>query len=138
MTMNDSWITPRRVEWSIRIAFAIVYVWFGALKVADVSPAHDLVRATLSWLPDASYMLLGLGEVLLGLAFLVPRFTKMTLIVFLIHIGGTMLPLLFQQQLSFNEPPLMLSLIGQYIIKNFVFLAAAGALWHVHKGALTS
>lgn len=123
------------VAWAIRISFAIVYIWFGALKVADLSPVHDLVRATLSWLPDASYMLLGLGEVLLGLAFLIPRFTRITLIVFAVHIGGTMLPLLFQQQLSFNAPPLMLSFIGQYIIKNFVFLAAAAALWHFHKGA---
>jgi uncharacterized membrane protein YphA (DoxX/SURF4 family) len=116
------------VQWSIRIAFAIVYVWFGALKIANVSPVHDLVRETLSWLPDYAYLLLGIGEVVLGIAFLIPRITRITLIAFLIHIGGTMLPMLFQPELAYTEPPLMLSFIGQYIIKNLVFLAAAAAL----------
>jgi uncharacterized membrane protein YphA (DoxX/SURF4 family) len=128
MTARSTLLSPSRVEWSIRIAFAVVYIWFGALKLADVSPVHDLVRQTLLWLPDVSYSLLGAGEIVLGLAFLIPRLTKPTLVAFLVHIGGTMLPLFFQQQLSFNEPPLLLSFIGQYIIKNLVFLAAAAAL----------
>lgn len=124
-------LSPVRVAWAIRLSFAIVYVWFGALKVADVSPVHDLVRETLSWLPDASYFLLGIGEMILGISFLVPRFLRFTLISFLLHIGGTMLPLLFQPELAYTEPPLMLSFIGQYIIKNLVFLAAAAALWYL-------
>ena len=124
-------LTPIRVAWAIRLSFAIVYVWFGALKVADVSPVHDLVRETLSWLPDSSYTMLGIGEMVLGLSFLVPRMLRYTLIAFLLHIAGTMLPLFFQQELSFTEPPMMLSFIGQYIIKNLVFLAAAAALWYL-------
>ncbi|MEX2472375.1 MAG: hypothetical protein WEA34_09365 [Gemmatimonadota bacterium] len=52
----------------LRISIAIVFVWFGALKLFDLSPAADLVRATVYWLPgDVFLPILGVWEVLIGL-----------------------------------------------------------------------
>lgn len=119
----------RHVEWLIRWAFAIVYVWFGILKLADLSPAYDLVMQTLSLIPvDNVSALLGGWEIIIGLCFLVPRLTKITLTMFSVHIAGTFLPLFFLPSVTWLKPPYGLSLVGQYIIKNLVFIAAGTAL----------
>jgi putative oxidoreductase len=34
---------------ALRISLGLVFVWFGALKVADVSPVSDLVARTVYW-----------------------------------------------------------------------------------------
>ncbi|HEU4422822.1 MAG TPA: hypothetical protein VFR67_09855, partial [Pilimelia sp.] len=45
---------------ALRVALGVVFVWFGALKVADVSPVGDLVASTLPFL-DADLVVPGLG-----------------------------------------------------------------------------
>ncbi|MBN9400853.1 MAG: hypothetical protein J0I17_11810 ['Candidatus Kapabacteria' thiocyanatum] len=122
-------LNDRHVEWLIRWAFAIVYVWFGILKFTDLSPAHDLVMQTLSMVPvDNVSALLGGWEIIIGLCFLAPRFTKITLSMFFVHIAGTFLPVFFLPSVTWLKPPYGLSFVGQYILKNLVFIAAGTAL----------
>jgi len=121
--------TDGHVEWIIRWAFAIVYVWFGILKFTDLSPAHDLVMQTLSIVPlDNVAAVLGGWEIVIGLCFLVPRLTKITLTMFFAHIAGTFLPLFFLPSVTWMKAPYGLSFVGQYILKNLVFIAAGTAL----------
>ncbi len=35
----------------LRLAIALVYLWFGGLKLIDASPAGELVVKTVFWLP---------------------------------------------------------------------------------------
>ena len=56
----------------MRIALAIVYIWFGALKIIGISPAGDLVEETVFWFkPEIFIPVLGLCEVLIGLGLLI-------------------------------------------------------------------
>ena len=54
-----------------------------------------------------------------------------------IHMGCTFLPLIFFPSLSFSAAPFGLSLIGQYIIKNLVFISALLYLYQ-ENGAKTT
>ena len=120
----------RKVESFLRWSFAIVKMWFGALKLLDLSPAHDLVELTLSWVSISTVVvMLGVCEVVLGLMFLLPPLTKITFVLFVIHMAGTFIHIASGFGVAFTIFPYGLTLVGQYIIKNLVFLAAGAALW---------
>ena len=58
----------------MRIALAVVYIWFGALKIVGMSPAGDLVEKTVFWFkPEIFIPILGICEVLIGVGLLVRR-----------------------------------------------------------------
>jgi uncharacterized membrane protein len=131
--MNTVLFTSRNVELMLRTSLSIVYAWFGALKLLDASPAHDLVVATLPMLsPSTAVAILGWWEVILAVFLLVPRLTSTALMLFAFHMLGTFLPLVTVANVTWLEPPLVLSLVGQYIVKNVVFLAAGAAVYFLH------
>jgi uncharacterized membrane protein YkgB len=131
--MNAALFSARIIEVMLRCSLSIVYAWFGGLKLFDTSPAHELVVATLPVFdPTATVLLLGWWEVLLAIMFLVPRLTHFTLSIFAVHMAGTFLPLFTVPETTWLSAPFVLSLVGQYIIKNLVFVAAGAALYHVH------
>lgn len=132
--MNTALFSSRNVEVMLRVSLAIVYAWFGALKLLDASPAHDLVAATLPMLsPSTAVAMLGWWEVILAVLLLVPRLTTAALMLFAFHMLGTFLPLVTVANVTWLEPPLVLSLVGQYIVKNVVFLAAGAAVYYLYR-----
>lgn len=110
-----------------RSALGLVFIWFGALKTfGEISPAYDLVAATVYWLtPETIVPLLGLWEVAIGIAFLVPSRTRLALLLLLPQIPGTFLPLVMLPEVCFTIAPFGLTLEGQYIIKNLVIISCA-------------
>lgn len=110
-----------------RFALGLVFIWFGALKtIGELSPAYDLVAATVYWLtPEIIVPLLGLWEVAIGLAFLVPSLTRFALLLLLPQMPGTFLPLVTLPEVCFTIAPFGLTLEGQYIIKNLVIISCA-------------
>ena len=51
----------------LRISLGVVFVWFGLLKVFDVSPVSELVAKTIYWFdPDVVVPALGVFEVFVG------------------------------------------------------------------------
>ena len=66
----DARVAGFMTHWSIPVlsfALGVVYVWFGALKlVPGLSPAEDLVLATVPFLPASVFMpFLGVWEIVL-------------------------------------------------------------------------
>ena len=115
----------------LRISFGIIYCWFGMLKFfPEMSPAEDLAKETIRVLtfgliPDnVSIILLAIWEVLLGLLFFSNRFQRFAIRFALLHMACTFLPLAFFPSLSFTHPPYAFTLVGQYIVKNLVFMVA--------------
>ncbi len=110
-----------------RLALGVVFIWFGALKmIGELSPAYDLVAATIYWLtPEIIIPLLGLWEVAIGVAFLVPRLTRLALLLLIPQMPGTFLPLVLLPEVTFTLVPFGLTLEGQYIVKNLVIIACA-------------
>jgi uncharacterized membrane protein YkgB len=111
----------------LRISLGVVFVWFGALKVANVTPVGDLVAGTLPFVDPAWFVpFLGGVEVALGLGLLIGRAITVISAVLVAHLCGTFLVLVIQPELAFqNGNPLLLTTIGEFVIKNVVLIAAA-------------
>lgn len=120
----------------IAITIGLVYFWFGALKfVPNLSPAEDLAKNTIRQLtfgviPDeVSIILLAFWEVGLGLLLMSGLFKRQAIIWALVHMVCTFTPLLFFPNDVFGEDPLSLTLVGQYIMKNIIIIAALVAIY---------
>jgi uncharacterized membrane protein YkgB len=111
----------------MRIALGIVFLWFGALKlVPGLSPAEDLVLATVPLFPGHSFMVaLGLWEMAIGLGFITGRALRLTILLLFLQMPGTLSPIVLLPERVFTTFPLGLTLEGQYIVKNLVLIAAA-------------
>lgn len=111
----------------LRFSIGIVFIWFGALKtIGQLSPAFDLVAATVYWLtPEIIVPLLGLWEVGIGVCFLIPPLTRLGLVLLALQMPGTFLPLVLLPEVCFTVFPFGLTLEGQYIVKNLVIIGAA-------------
>jgi uncharacterized membrane protein YkgB len=110
----------------LQLSLGVVFFWFGALKLVDLSPAADLVRNTVYWWdPDWFLPVLGVWEMLIGLCLVVRPLVRVAIPLLLVQMPGTMLPLLLLPEVCFTRFPLGLTLEGQYIVKNLVLVAAA-------------
>jgi uncharacterized membrane protein YkgB len=104
-----------------------------------VSPAETLATMTINVLtfgliaPTVSMKLLALWEVLVGIGFLSGRFIPFFVRIFMIHMVLTFTPLFLFPELCFTHPPFALTIVGQYIIKNLVFIASGIAVCIIHK-----
>lgn len=115
---------------ALRIALAIVFLWFGALKVLDRSPVEDIVKETVFFLPgDTFFFLLGCWEIVIGVGLLVWIAPRVTLVLFWMQMGGTFLTLAVLPELSFQGGnPLLLSVLGEFVVKNLVLVSAGLAI----------
>lgn len=111
----------------LRITLALVFVWFGMLKILDLTPVEDLVRATL-WYAPLPWIVpaLGVVEVLLGLGLLFRVAMRLVLLVVFLQLLGTFSVFVFLPQVAFvGGNPLLLTVEGEFVAKNLVLLAAA-------------
>jgi uncharacterized membrane protein YkgB len=111
---------------ALRIALAVVFIWFGALKVTGHSPVADLVADTVYWLPSGFVVkAIGLWEIAIGIGLLLPVALRLTLLLFWAQMLGTFLVLVVHPGRSFDDGnPLLLTMTGEFVIKNLVLIAA--------------
>jgi putative oxidoreductase len=111
----------------MRCSLALIFCWFGALKVTGSSPVYALIGATLPWFnPQVVVPVVGVVEVLLGIGLLVPRARRLVLVVLLGHLCGTFLTFLMAPSAMFRgADPLMLTASGEFVLKNLVLISAA-------------
>ena len=109
----------------LRISLAIVFIWFGILKPFGLSPATELVKKTVYWFsPDIFVPILGWWEVCIGVFLLYRPLIKFAIILLFLQMPGTALPLFLLPEVCFKSFPFVLTLEGQYIIKNLVLISA--------------
>lgn len=112
-------------RWLLRISIAIVFIWFGGLKVVGMSPAEELVKSTIYFLPaDLFYPILAWWEVLIGVTLLWRPLNRVAILLLFLQMPGTMLPLVLLPDVCFTSIPFGLTIEGQYIIKNLVLISA--------------
>jgi uncharacterized membrane protein YkgB len=113
----------------LRGSLALVLIWFGALKVTGTSPVSQLVADTVPLLDGAWFVpLLGGFEVVLGLALLAGA-NLLVLAGLVVHLLGTFAVLVTQPELAFQQGnPLLLTVEGEFVVKNLVLLSAGLAL----------
>lgn len=115
-----------------RIAIFVIFFWFGLLKVIGVSPAGPLVENLLSvtagGIPFAQfYILFGLYEMAIGIAFAFPGLERVAVFLLIPHMITTVLPLFFLPDITWAGF-LVPTLEGQYIIKNLAIVALAAGI----------
>lgn len=113
----------------MRAVLGLVFVWFGALKVANVTPVAELVADTLRWVPiDASILLPALGgfEIVVGILLVIGVALRPVLISLVGHLAGTFLVLVVQPGVAFQDGnPLLLTTEGEFVVKNLVLIVGA-------------
>lgn len=130
ITRIDRVIIPFLRRWglpALRWSLAVVFVWFGALKVLGVSPVVDLVASTVYWVnPNWFVPVLGTVEILVGLGLATRRGLRLVLLVLVAQLVGTFLVFVFVPGIAFQDGnPLKLTVEGEFVVKNLVLLSAA-------------
>ena len=125
----------------MRFALGVVFFWFGAQKYSHgLSPAENLAGRTILKLtfghmtPATSLPILATWECAIGLGLLSGRLTRLTLLLLLGQMMGTVLPLFFFPAETWTHFPYAPSLEGQYIIKNMVLVTAAMVVGATARG----
>ncbi len=129
----DNWMVQFMKNWGViilRWALAVVFIWFGLLKVFKVSPVADLVAQTVYWFdPNWFVPFLGIWETLVGLGLLLGKALRLVLFIFFLQMAGTFLVLVLHPDLSFQNGNLFhLTVLGEFVVKNLVLLAAGMAI----------
>ncbi len=120
-----SWLA----RWSVvllRLSLGLVFVWFGALKIFDVTPVTDLVGRTVYWVdPDWFVPVLGVAEVAIGLGLMFGVALRPILALFAGQMIGTFLVFVVLPDVAFqNGNVFKLTVEGEFVLKNLVLLAA--------------
>jgi uncharacterized membrane protein YphA (DoxX/SURF4 family) len=125
----------------LRIALGIVFFWFGVLKFfPGLSPAQGLATDTIDSLSfglipgNVSIVLLATLECAIGLGFITGKFMRVTLVLLIFQMIGTITPLFLFPGATFEEMPYAPTLEGQYIIKNIVLVSAGLVLGATMRG----
>ena len=132
-------LNERHAATMLRMAFALVFVWFGALKLVGSSPVENLIAATLPFVdPEISVPLIGLAEVAIGAAVALGRVPRLTLLLLTGHLAGTFLAFVTASEfLIRNGNPLQLTADGEFVVKNVILISAALFLigWYSNRDA---
>ena len=125
----DQTVTAFLGRWSqpaLRVSVALVFIWFGALKIFDVTPVTELVANTVYWFdPDWVVPTLGVVEVAVGLGLLFGVALRSVLALFFLQMLGTFLVFVVQPDVAFVDGnPLLLTTEGEFVVKNLVLLSA--------------
>ncbi|WP_167762217.1 DoxX family protein [Blastococcus sp. CT_GayMR20] len=127
-------INQRVAPTLLRLALAAVFVWFGALKIAGVSPVHELIAQTLPFVDaDLAVPALGAVEVLVGLVLAIGVLPRITLLVLAGHLAGTFLTFVTASELMWGSNFLELTADGEFVVKNLVFISAALVLIGIYS-----
>lgn len=128
---------------AVRLTLSVVYIWFGALKVVGATPVAELVTATTPW-PDPNWFLPALGsiEVVIGAWLLTGRALLLALPLFTGHMLATLAALALLPEVMFQDGnPLLLTTLGEFVVKNLVLVAAGIAAMtsaHIAKNSTTT
>ena len=116
-------------RWSIpvlRVALALIFLWFGALKLFGASPVMKMLEHTYWFLPVRSFALaIGTWEVMVGTGLLFKRALRCALALLCLHLVGTFFALALAPAHFFDGSLLRLTIEGEFVVKNMVLIAAA-------------
>ncbi|MGA3132884.1 MAG: DoxX family membrane protein [Terracidiphilus sp.] len=110
----------------LRVTLGAVFLWFGVLKIAGVSPVVSMIQTAFPFMPEP-YFIQGLGavEVLIGLGLTSGIALRLALPLFLFQMGGTFIAPLMAPSLFFAKGNLlMLTSDGEFVVKNLVLVTA--------------
>jgi len=109
-----------------RLTLALVFFWFGTLKIVGYESATSLIAHTVYFAsPEIVVPILGLWEVAIGICLFVLPLVRIALLLLAVRLPGTFLALVLKADICFVEQPWVPSLEGQYLVKDFLLFGAA-------------
>ena len=112
----------------MRVALAIIFIWFGLLKLSGNNPVYEIVHASFPFLADGTgNYVLAIFETLIGFGLLFDLFHKTTHIFLLLHLLGTFGVFVFAPEIAFDPYFPFLTLAGEFVLKN-IALAVGGLI----------
>jgi uncharacterized membrane protein YphA (DoxX/SURF4 family) len=125
------------LRWSI----GLIFIWFGALKlVPDMSPADQIATETTMKLTfgllseNVARFALACLELAIGIGLLTGRLLRAVLLALFAQMAGTLTPLLIFPDRIWSDFPFVLTLEGQYIMKNAVLISAGFVIGATVRG----
>lgn len=125
----------------LRLSIGLIFLWFGALKFfPNLSPAQDLAARTIQTLTfgvvpaEVAVFVLAVWECAIGIGLISGKFMRLTLLLLIAQMLGTVTPLFLFPQETWTTFPIAPTLEGQYIIKNIVIVSAALVLGATVRG----
>jgi putative oxidoreductase len=110
----------------LRLSLASVFFWFGALKVANVSPIGELLKATIPFLAGPPYLqIFGIVEITIGAGLLVDRLARQATALMILHLLGTLSLIAIAPSVMFAPAFPVLTMNGEFVLKNVVLITSA-------------
>ena len=107
-------------------SLALTFFWFGALKIAGVSPVIALLKATFPFMANDPYLsMLGGLEILAAAGLLIPRLRPITLALIICHLIGTLSIVVIAPHVVFAPEFPILTMEGEFVVKNLVLISAS-------------
>ena len=124
----------------LRISLGVLFFWLGILKFfPGISPAEDIAGRTFLVLsfgylkPNVSLPLLAIWECTIAVGFFTNKGMRWIIVIFYLHMLGTFFPLFLFPQDTWQIVPFVPTLLGQYILKNIVLVAAGYTVANANK-----
>jgi uncharacterized membrane protein YkgB len=109
----------------LRLALAVVFIWFGLLKIFDVSPVAYIVNSTFHVHSGFPILLLGVVEFCIGVCLLFKIMLRPALLALWLLLLGTFLAVILEPGLFYAHHLYTLTLEGEFVIKNLVLITAS-------------
>ena len=125
----DNFIVRSMQRWGmpvLRISLALVFLWFGLLKILEASPATELIRSVYPFIPDRFPFYLGIWEVVVGIGLMFKITLRLTFGLLWLQMLGTLVaPFAAPSVFFLVSNPLFLTLEGEFVVKNLVLVASS-------------
>lgn len=118
----------------LRLSLATVFLWFGLLKLAGVSPVVTLLRSSIPILASTPFLQsLGLVEVCIAIGLSINRLSKPAGLLMILHLLATLSVVVLSPQLVFSPRFPVLTMAGEFLVKNLVLIAGGIAIMFSRK-----
>ena len=116
----------RHGHWLHRITLGFFFVWMGSLKTGGLPTVTSLLAQVIYWgEPEAMVRVLGIWELVIGLCLLYRPLVRVAVLLLAVRLPGTLLALVLLPEVCFNGSLLMPTIVGQYLIKDFLLFGGA-------------
>lgn len=121
------------LTWSLSLTF----FWFGFLKLINMSPVVGLLQHSFSFFANQPFLgMLGLFEMLIAVGLLIPKIRKITISLTILHLFGTVSVICIAPNILFAPYFPMLTMEGEFILKNFILISACLVLLFSNRDTL--
>mgnify|MGYP001365992113 CR=1 FL=1 len=109
-----------------RSLIALIFVWFGSLKVFGQTSATSIIAKSIYWFdPNIMVPILGAWEIAIGFTLAWSLTLRIAILLLFIRFPGTVLALFYHYEECFHGSILLPTIQGQYLLKELTLVGAA-------------